>query len=264
MGQDSGIWGTGNAHASNASKNPLGGFTGPGSGNHWSDQYRDPYHNSMLMSADAFNDFYGLSSGYGGTNYETAGELARSIVASNGLVISVGINGPGDGNGNIIPGEEFYVYYVDQASVGCADCVRYMQEARFGEYKEGLNVYGYLAGTSTTVNELYRGNEFLKAYNTDTRVALNRAFPGRFKGLSTNTLNKFVNYMDAKAIGKAFSKPLFGVGIVLTAIDVYQNDFSASSLAWGFVDTGIAIAAIAVSGPAAPFVAVGATLYFTG
>jgi hypothetical protein len=132
MGQDAGIWGTGDTYASNNSQNPFDFMpkftrTNPGSGNHWSDGYRGSHYNSMLMSADSFDNFYGLNDGYGGTNYHRAGELAKGIVASNGLVISVGVNGPGDGNGSIIPGEEFYVYYVDQASGGG------VQQAGFGD-----------------------------------------------------------------------------------------------------------------------------------
>jgi RHS repeat-associated protein len=34
---------------------------GPGSGNHWSDQYRSAYDNAMLMSSNTFNSFYGIN-----------------------------------------------------------------------------------------------------------------------------------------------------------------------------------------------------------
>lgn len=44
--------------------------------------------------------------------------MGKGIVASNGLSFSIGVNGPGDGNGNIIPGKEFYVLYVDQSNEG--------------------------------------------------------------------------------------------------------------------------------------------------
>jgi hypothetical protein len=70
------------------------------------------------MNTDGFQDFYGLDNGFGGTNFEKAGKMVDGIIASNGLVISVGVNGPGDGNGNIIPGKEFYVFYVDPISGG--------------------------------------------------------------------------------------------------------------------------------------------------
>ncbi|WP_209333029.1 hypothetical protein, partial [Lunatimonas salinarum] len=85
MGDDAGMWGTGNTYASNYSQNPFdlmpkaGGFTGPGSGNHWSDQYRDPYHNWMSMDTDGFRDFYGLDNGFGRTNFERAMELTGSF-----------------------------------------------------------------------------------------------------------------------------------------------------------------------------------------
>ena len=111
MGQDEGIWGTGNTHAS---KNPSGGFTGPGSGKHWSDKYRDPFHNWMSMDTDGFRDFYGLDDGFGGTNFERAMELTGSFTAigsSQGGSFFYGVNGIGDGNGNIIPGTEEYILY---------------------------------------------------------------------------------------------------------------------------------------------------------
>jgi hypothetical protein len=60
MGQDPGIWGTGDTYASNNSQNPFDFLpkftqTNPGSGNHWSDTCRDPYHNWMSMDTDSFN-----------------------------------------------------------------------------------------------------------------------------------------------------------------------------------------------------------------
>ena len=58
--------------------------SGPGSGNHWSDEYRSVYGNYMLMSTSTFRDFYGLNDGYGGTSYERAGEVARALVQGGG------------------------------------------------------------------------------------------------------------------------------------------------------------------------------------
>lgn len=129
----------------------------------------------------------------------------------------------------------------------------------FGAFKTGT----YLAGTSTTLNELFWGYEYYKGYKSDSRKALSRASPGRFKGLSNSTLNKLANFRVAKAVAKGLGRSLLGAGIVLSAVDVYQNDFSGSSVSWAVADTGIAIAAIAASGPAAPVVAVGAIVYFT-
>lgn len=119
-------------------------------------------------------------------------------------------------------------------------------------------MYFYEANTRIT------GHEFAKAFRNDNRRALSKSLPGKSKGLSANTISKFADYKIAKAVARGFSRPLIGVGIALSAVDVYQNDFSASSIAWGAADTGIAIAAIAISGPAAPFVAAGAAIYFTG
>jgi RHS repeat-associated protein len=62
----------------------------PGSGNNWADQYRSVAGNMMLMSTNTFREFYGLDDGYGGTNYERAGELASNLAASG----SVGSDGP--------------------------------------------------------------------------------------------------------------------------------------------------------------------------
>jgi hypothetical protein len=77
MGQDAGMWGTGNAHSSNASKNPLGGFTGPGSGNHWSDGmgYSDWF---MWGGSQMYKD--GLASGafeFGGKFFHLVGDGNR-------------------------------------------------------------------------------------------------------------------------------------------------------------------------------------------
>ncbi|MEQ8361710.1 MAG: RHS repeat-associated core domain-containing protein [Cyclobacteriaceae bacterium] len=59
-----------------------GGFDsnriGPGSGNHWSDQYRSVAGNLALMSTNAFREFYGLYNDNGSFNYNRAGQLARS------------------------------------------------------------------------------------------------------------------------------------------------------------------------------------------
>ncbi|ELR73005.1 hypothetical protein C900_00507 [Fulvivirga imtechensis AK7] len=45
--------------------NSLGnmGYTGPGSGQHWSDFHRSVEGNAMLMSSSAFNGFYGINNG---------------------------------------------------------------------------------------------------------------------------------------------------------------------------------------------------------
>ncbi len=42
-----------------------GGRIGPGSGRHWSDGFRSVGDNAMLMSQNAFNNFYGLTGQYG-------------------------------------------------------------------------------------------------------------------------------------------------------------------------------------------------------
>jgi RHS repeat-associated protein len=103
MGDDAGIWGTGNAYASRASKNPLGGFTGPGSGHHWSDQYRDPYHNWMSMGSSTFNGFYGLDPSSG-----TYNEDFLSLVGSSCNCATSGsfkwIDHPSTVSGNIYDG----------------------------------------------------------------------------------------------------------------------------------------------------------------
>lgn len=55
---------------------------GPGSGNHWSDGYRSVSGNYMMMSTSDFRSHYGLDNGFGGTNYERAGELAQALGGS--------------------------------------------------------------------------------------------------------------------------------------------------------------------------------------
>ena len=99
-----------------------GSYTGvPGSGYHWIDAYRSVEANLGMMTTSTFRDFYGLNDGYGGTNYERAGQLANELASGGNADItrySIGVNGLGDGNGNIIPGTEIYVLYVDAQSNG--------------------------------------------------------------------------------------------------------------------------------------------------
>ncbi len=68
MGEDAGIWGTGNAHGSNASKNRLGGFTGPGSGKHWSDGWDRSDWNAWGGS-DSYRAEKAYAEGSGGYGY---------------------------------------------------------------------------------------------------------------------------------------------------------------------------------------------------
>ncbi|WP_209332959.1 hypothetical protein [Lunatimonas salinarum] len=80
---DAGMWGTGNTYASNYSQNPFdlmpkaGGFTGPGSGNHWSDGIGNSDW-SMWGGSQMYKD--GLASGaieYGGKFYNIDGDGKR-------------------------------------------------------------------------------------------------------------------------------------------------------------------------------------------
>ncbi|ELR68000.1 hypothetical protein C900_01280 [Fulvivirga imtechensis AK7] len=63
----------------NVFNNPgnIGGYTGPGSGHHWSDQYRSIAGNAMMMSGGTFRDFYGISNPDGSINYTRAAQVAR-------------------------------------------------------------------------------------------------------------------------------------------------------------------------------------------
>ncbi|MCC5939263.1 MAG: hypothetical protein JJU34_18430 [Lunatimonas sp.] len=83
MGDDAGMWGTGNTYASNYSQNPFdlmpkaGGFTGPGSGHHWSDRIGNSDW-SMWGGSQMYKD--GLASGaieYGGKFYNIDGDGNR-------------------------------------------------------------------------------------------------------------------------------------------------------------------------------------------
>ncbi|MGB5978851.1 MAG: hypothetical protein WBG62_15660, partial [Cyclobacteriaceae bacterium] len=132
-------------------------------------------------------------------------------------------------------------------------------------YLTALSTGAFLASSSITVNELSSMCQFNKAYKGSARTALNKKFLGYFKGIkSKSVLQEATKYKVAAGVGKALAKPLFAVGVAVTAYDIYENDFSASSIAWGVADTGVALAAIAVSGPAAPIVAAGAAIYFAG
>jgi RHS repeat-associated protein len=140
-------------------------------------------------------------------------------------------------------------------------------QAGFGQETSGLaNVGSYLIGTSLLVNEYYREYELNKAIRSNPRTGLRNAFPGRFNGIKNpQVISKFKDLKVAQSLSKSLAKPLFGVGLVLTAIDVYNNDFSSSSLVWGFADTAVGLAPLLITtGPAAPFIAVGAGVYFTG
>ncbi|MBS4058722.1 MAG: hypothetical protein KGZ82_15520 [Bacteroidales bacterium] len=55
-------WNKGNSGALYVNPNFNAGYThiGPGSGNHWSDQYRTPYFNFMIGSPDGFDRIYGI------------------------------------------------------------------------------------------------------------------------------------------------------------------------------------------------------------
>lgn len=106
MGDDAGMWGTGNAYGSYANgtkKNPWGSFTGAGSGHHWSDQYRDPYHNWMSMGSSTFNGFYGLD-----PSSDTYNEDFLSLVGSSCNCATSGsfkwIDYPSTVTGNIYDG----------------------------------------------------------------------------------------------------------------------------------------------------------------
>jgi len=122
----------------------------------------------------------------------------------------------------------------------------------------------YILGTATYLKELHANAEYTKVLANDSRAVLNMAFPNKFKGPSAAVLEKLMSAKAAQALSKGLGKPLLGVGVALSAVDVYQNGGSWSSWGWALADNGIAIAAFFVSGPAAPFVAAGAVIYFTG
>jgi RHS repeat-associated protein len=254
----------------------------PGSGNNWADQYRDVAGNMMLMSTNTFRDFYGLDDGYGGTNYERAGQLANNLAASG----SVGSDGPliynyfcacmvnafdvlatdpTNQNKNFRAWAQVAAdIYNTRAQLYNGIAEDQVLLAGFG-FAESANIASYMIGTSETFNSLYYMNKVRNTLYNDPRFKLQNAFKGNFKGYSKNVTAVFNEYRIMTAAGKALGKTMFGVGLVLTAHDIHKNNYSASSIAWGVADTSVAAAALLLaSNPVGWVVGAGAAVYFTG
>ena len=108
-------------------------------------------------------------------------------------------------------------------------------------------------------------NQVRNTLVNDPRFKLQNAFKGNFKGYSRNVTAAFNEYKVMTAAGKALGKTMFGVGLALTAYDIHHNNYSASSIAWGVADTGVAAAALLLaSNPLGWAIGAGAALYFTG
>jgi RHS repeat-associated protein len=132
-------------------------------------------------------------------------------------------------------------------------------------YEDAANIAAYMVGTSETFNDLYYMNKVRNTLVNDPRFKLSKAFPGNFKGYSRNVTNVFNEYRVMTAAGKALGKTMFGVGLALTAYDIYENKGSTSSIVWGIADTGVAATALLLaSNPVGWVVGAGAALYFTG
>ncbi|MCP4488104.1 MAG: hypothetical protein GY820_12410, partial [Gammaproteobacteria bacterium] len=86
-------------------------------GDSWGNDVRSVEGNLNVMGRSGFRDYYGISDGFGGTDVAKASDLARSVglAEKNATVTlySIGVNGMGDGNGNIISGTESYHLYAD-------------------------------------------------------------------------------------------------------------------------------------------------------
>ncbi|MCO5266775.1 MAG: hypothetical protein M9948_12995 [Lentimicrobium sp.] len=91
-----------------------GGGIGPGSGNHWSDQYRSVYGNFMLMSSSNFQSYYNVSSSSynqivsnykslprNSSNFQTGPNGTLGFYASNTYATRTGYS---DNITNLIPG----------------------------------------------------------------------------------------------------------------------------------------------------------------
>lgn len=92
-----------------------------------------------------------------------------------------------------------------------------------------LNITAYLAGAVSSMYESHLGKE---------TQALQKAAKGAFA--NKRAIAKAIDFNKAMAKGmKVVGEKLFGVGVVLSAIDVVDNKFSASSVSWATLDTAM-------------------------
>ncbi|MBT1699008.1 RHS repeat-associated core domain-containing protein [Fulvivirgaceae bacterium PWU4] len=100
----------------------------------WSSQYRDVDANAMFMFKREFNSYYGIENDR--DRFDFAREVGTTVYEDGKLTSAVGVNGIGDGNGNIIPGTEEYIIYDQQ---GGQEWFRTFLMENFGDEIRGLN-----------------------------------------------------------------------------------------------------------------------------
>jgi RHS repeat-associated protein len=274
MGQDAGIWGTGDTYASNNSQNPFDFMpkftrTNPGSGNHWSDGmgYSDW---SMWIGSQMYRDgLAGEGFEFGGKFYHLDGDGNRIQYEERNGKLGYWMDSEMDVRDYVLinnklfatttPGVRSTFYSVGGQGNGTG-----LMMASFG-YEDAGNISAYMVGTSEAFNDLYYMNKVRNTLANDPRFKISKAFSGNFKGYSRNVTNVFNEYRVMTAAGKALGKAMFGVGLVLTTYDIYENKGSTSSIVWGIADTGVAATALFLaSNPMGWVVGAGAALYFTG
>jgi hypothetical protein len=161
----------------------------------------------------------------------------------------------GDGNGNIIPGTEHYVLYIDEImtaqkgkpqhaglEVDVSLSLLSMASYAGGVYEE-LRAAQIAKYTKDYLLEWQEIRNFNKGYKTARQATL-------AKNIVDN-----INMLDGIKVG---ARRMIGVGLVLGVADMANNDFSAESVGWFAADT--IMTGVALTGWGAPV----AGVYFAG
>ena len=229
-------------------RTPYWGRTGPGSGHHWSDQFSDPFRDYFLMSTTDFESKWGMSV----SDYRDELILDRAEGVTR---YSIGVNGLGDGNGNIIPGTEVYHLYVDN------------QSNWHGQQQAGLNldlplalwsIGSYAYGISENIRAISiaeKNVEMLRKLKNSVRLSMRR--PTETDRNIAKLITKNNKMLQGIKLG---ARRMVGLGTVIGLVDLANAnpEDRGSKAAWLAADTAMGI--IGLTGWGAPI----AGFYFAG
>jgi len=253
-------WNKGNSGALYVNPYFNAGYThiGPGSGNHWSDQYRTPYFNFMIGSPDGFDRIYGIG----------AWATALSVITNPNLEW---VSGEGKKPGIYVKEVKYHFngWKGDISSGFTADgesevINRFIPF--FGrENGETAAGQGGASGDPTYNNVNTGLGAFSIGWNT--KGIMIQGAVAEARGISMAKVNNISNIRTLGATGAGYMKVVKGVstganllGAGMTIADGYVNGFQAHHAA----DLGIqaAIYGIGASVPVAGWIVGGA--YFLG
>ncbi|MBX2966556.1 MAG: hypothetical protein KF845_10450 [Cyclobacteriaceae bacterium] len=258
--------------------NGVFGHVGPGSGNHWSDQYRIMEGNFALMSRNTFQNYYGVN--LNSTEGRWAMAQALSVAPTENefqqIAGAMGLSVAGMSNGtawlNVVYEPALYAggleaenqiamgtygiievalggrngYDVIQAGMGTDVSLYLLSVASYaGGVYEDVRAGQIAKQTKSMLDEYQSIRNFNKGYKT-----------GRQATLASNII-KNVNTLDAM---KLASKRMIGVGTVIGLLDVANSRPEERMGKLGWVAADAVMAGIGLTGWGAPI----AGVYFLG